>query len=82
MACSDPGPVVVEDDVDAHDGCDVRQAQFTGKGALAFEPAGLVADVKVVAKAETRCSGDLPALLSWLRREVLPSMATKSGLSS
>ncbi|ESY46353.1 hypothetical protein X744_29765 [Mesorhizobium sp. LNJC372A00] len=26
-------------------------------------------------------SGVLSALLSWLRREVLPSMATKSGLS-
>ena len=41
----------------------------------------------VVAKAETRCSGAFPALLSWLRREVLPilgldpGMATKSGLS-
>jgi hypothetical protein len=35
----------------------------------------------VVATAETRCSGALPALRSWLRREVLPSMATKSGLS-
>ena len=34
----------------------------------------------VVAKAETRCSGALPVLRSWLRREVLPSMATKSGL--
>jgi hypothetical protein len=29
----------------------------------------------VVAKAETRCSGAAPAARSWLRREVLPSMA-------
>jgi hypothetical protein len=36
---------------------------------------------EVVAKAETRCSGARPMLLSWLRREVLPSMATKPGLS-
>src|SRR5271166_2239912 len=33
-----------------------------------------------VAKAETRCSACLPCPRSWLRREVLPSMATKSGL--
>lgn len=36
---------------------------------------------EVVAKAETKCSGARPALRSWLRREVLPSMATKSGWS-
>ncbi len=35
----------------------------------------------VVAKAETRCSGAVPAPLSWLRREVLPSMATSEALS-
>ena len=35
----------------------------------------------VVAKAETRCSGAVPALRSWLRREVLPSMATRSAFS-
>ena len=35
----------------------------------------------VVAKAETRWSGALPGARSWLRREVLPSMATRSGLS-
>ncbi len=35
----------------------------------------------VVAKAETRCSAALPAPRSWLRLEVLPSMATKSGRS-
>lgn len=29
---------------DAHDGCGVGQAQFTGKATLALEPAGLVAD--------------------------------------
>lgn len=28
----------------AHEGCGARQAQFTGKAALAFEPAGLAAD--------------------------------------
>jgi hypothetical protein len=35
----------------------------------------------VVAKAETRCSGPAPSARSWLRREVLPSMATNSGRS-
>jgi hypothetical protein len=35
----------------------------------------------VVAKAETRWIGATPAARSWLRREVLPSMATKSGRS-
>src|SRR4051794_26206959 len=35
----------------------------------------------VVAKAETRCSGGVPVARSWLRREVLPSMATNSGRS-
>ena len=34
----------------------------------------------VVAKAETRCSGAAPWLRSWLRREVLPSIATRAGL--
>lgn len=29
---------------DAHDGCGVWQAQFTGKSALAFEPASLARD--------------------------------------
>src|SRR5215218_3787326 len=33
----------------------------------------------VVAKAETRCSGGVPVARSWLRREVLPSMATNAG---
>jgi len=33
---------------------------------------------ELVAKAETRCSGGRPALRSWLRRDVLPSMATRS----
>src|SRR3954471_18256377 len=32
----------------------------------------------VVAKAETRCSGGVPVARSWLRREVLPSMAADS----
>lgn len=32
----------------------------------------------LVAKAETRCSGGRSDLRSWLRREVLPSMATRS----
>jgi hypothetical protein len=32
-----------------------------------------------VAKAETRCSAALPATRSWLRREVLPSSAMRSG---
>jgi hypothetical protein len=36
---------------------------------------------RVVAKAETRCSALRPFLRSWLRREVLPSMATRSGRS-
>src|SRR3954447_8541582 len=35
----------------------------------------------LVAKAETRCSAWRPALRSWLRREVLPSMAIRSGAS-
>jgi hypothetical protein len=35
----------------------------------------------VVAKADTRCSAFWPVLRLWLRREVLPSMATSSGLS-
>src|SRR4051812_18388397 len=35
----------------------------------------------LVAKAETRCSACLPAPRSWLRREVLPSMATSWGAS-
>lgn len=35
----------------------------------------------VVAKAETRCSGAPPALRSWLRREVFPSIATRPALS-
>src|SRR4051812_35513008 len=35
----------------------------------------------VVAKAETRCSGGVPVARSWLRREVLPSMATNAGRS-
>jgi len=35
----------------------------------------------VVAKAETRWSGAWPALRSWLRREVLPSIAIRSARS-
>ena len=35
----------------------------------------------VVAKAETRWSGAAPAPRSWLRREVLPSIATRSAFS-
>ena len=35
----------------------------------------------VVAKAETRCSGPLSPAWSWLRREVLPSMAMSPGRS-
>ncbi len=35
----------------------------------------------VVAKAETRCRGPAPAARSWLRREVLPSMATRDAFS-
>ena len=35
----------------------------------------------VVAKAETRCSGAAPWLRSWLRREVLPSIATRPAFS-
>ena len=34
----------------------------------------------VVANADTRCRAFCPRLRSWLRREVLPSMATSSGL--
>src|SRR4051794_18348979 len=32
-----------------------------------------------VAQAETRCKGSRPLLRAWLRREVLPSMAMRSG---
>ncbi len=35
----------------------------------------------VVAKADTVCRGGVPAARSWLRREVLPSMATRPGHS-
>lgn len=35
----------------------------------------------VVAKAETRCRGALSSPRSWLRRQVLPSMAIRSGRS-
>src|SRR3954452_6886987 len=35
----------------------------------------------LVANAETRCRALLPALRSWLRREVLPSRAMRSGTS-
>jgi hypothetical protein len=36
---------------------------------------------EMVANAETMCSAGLPARRSWLRRDVLPSMAMKSGRS-
>src|SRR5436190_11754671 len=35
----------------------------------------------LVAKADTRCRAFWPVFRLWLRREVLPSMATRSGLS-
>lgn len=35
-----------------------------------------------MAKAETRCIGPTPALRSWLRREVLPQIATRSAPGS
>ena len=35
----------------------------------------------VVAKADTRCRAFWPRFRSWLRREVLPSIATRPGLS-
>src|ERR1700730_6340366 len=35
----------------------------------------------VVAKADTRCSALSPVRRLWVRREVLPSIATKSSLS-
>src|SRR3954454_13670908 len=35
-----------------------------------------------VAQAETRCKGPRPLLRAWLRREVLPSMAMRSGSAS
>src|ERR1700720_1593697 len=35
----------------------------------------------LVAKADTRCSALWPVLRLWLRREVLPSIATRSSLS-
>jgi hypothetical protein len=35
-----------------------------------------------LAQAETRCSGERPLARSWLRREVLPSIATMSGAAS
>jgi hypothetical protein len=36
---------------------------------------------EVMAEADAKCSGGAPVRLSWLRREVLPSVATNSGRS-
>lgn len=62
-----------------------RRSSSSGMAVVLFAFASTAACPKtsqaVVAKAETRWSGALPALRSWLRREVLPSIATSSGRS-
>ena len=61
----------------------IRTAHFWTEAHpdLEYEPDVLLL-MKEHAQAETRCNGLRPLRLSWLRREVLPSMAITSGSPS
>src|ERR1700719_3102229 len=64
-----------------------RSMRFTSAGiaviSLDFSSVASWPSTKrsIVANADTKCRAFCPRLWSWLRREVLPSMATRSGLS-
>src|SRR6266849_7614758 len=53
----------------------------TGQKALHLVSAFATNSRLLVAKADTRCRAFWPVLRLWLRREVLPSIATRSSLS-